>query len=135
MLAFARAELLDVGYEMEYAHAVKWTAQPATAIPARVSRAPPAQTAHADCLGCSAPTPLAENDVGDVATRAPCCCTYFYSSSDGLPGVPRAPRAPIPADTTCPYVILAVPTLAGRGLFLYGLCDDDPCLQRTCEQE
>ena len=73
--------------------------------------------------------------MGDPATRPPCCCTYFHSSSDGPPGVPRASRAPIPADTTYPYVILAVPTLAGRGLFLYGLCDDDPCLQRTCEQE
>ena len=120
---------------MDYARTVKWAAQPLTAIPARVSRAPPAQTAHADCLERPTPTPIAENDVDDPATRPPCCCTYFHSSSDGLPGVPRASRAPIPADTTYPYVILAVPTLAGRGLFLYGLCDDDPCLQRTCEQE
>ena len=67
----------------------KWTAQHAIAIPARVSRAPPAQTAHADCLDRPAPTPLAENDVGDVATRAPCCFSYFYSSSDGPPGVPE----------------------------------------------
>ena len=119
---------------MESAHAVKWTAQHATAIPARVSLAPPAQTAHAGCLGRPAPTPLAENDVGDVATRAPCCFSYFYSSSDGLPGAPRASLVPIPADTTYPYVILAVPTSDGRGLFPYGLCDDDPCLQRTCEQ-
>ena len=59
---------------------------------------------------------------------------YFQRSSDGLPGVPRAPRAPNTAGATYPYVILAVPTLAGRGLVLYGLCDDDPCLQRTCEQ-
>ena len=112
----------------------KWTAQHAMAIPARVSRAPPAQTAHADCLDRPAPTPLAKNDVGDVATRAPCYGSYFYSSSDGPPVVPRASNAPIPAGVTYPYVILAVPTSDGRGLFLYGLCDDDPCLQRTCEQ-
>ena len=119
---------------MDLCARVKWTAQLAKAILARVSRAPPAQTAHADCLDRSAPTPLAENDVGDVATRAPCCFSYFYSSSDGPPGVPRAPRMPNTAGATYPYVILAVPTLAGRGLVLYGLCDDDPCLQRTCEQ-
>ena len=119
---------------MDLCARVKWTAQLAKAILARVSRAPPAQTAHADCLDRSAPTPLAENDVGDVATRAPCCFSYFYSSSDGPPGVPRASNAPIPAGATYPYVILAVPTSDGRGLFLYGLCDDDPCLQRTCEQ-
>ena len=60
---------------------------------------------------------------------------YFQRSSDGLPGVSRAPRMPNTAGATYPYVILAVPTSDGRGLFLYGLCDDDPCLQRTCEQE
>ena len=59
---------------------------------------------------------------------------YFQRSSDGLPGVSRAPRMPNAAGATYPYVILAVPTSDGRGLFLYGLCDDDPCLQRTCEQ-
>ena len=118
---------------MDLCTRVKWTAQLAKAILARFSRAPPAQTAHADCLERPTPTPIAENDVDDPATRPPCCCTYFHSSSDGLPGVPRASRAPIPADTTYPYVILAVPTLAGRGLVLYGLCDDEPCLQRTCE--
>ena len=48
--------------------------------------------------------------------------------------MPRAPRMPNTAGATYPYVILAVPTSDGRGLFLYGLCDDDPCLQRTCEQ-
>ena len=69
----------------------EWTAQHAMAIPARVSRAPPAQTAHADCLDRPAPTPLAVNDVGDMATRAPCCGSYFQRSSDGLPG--RAARA------------------------------------------
>ena len=119
---------------MDLCARVKWTAQLAKAILARVSRAPPAQTAHADCLDRSAPTPLAENDVGDVATRAPCCFSYFYSSSDGPPGVPRASNAPIPAGATYPYVILAVPPSPWRERFLYGLCDDEPCLQRTCEQ-
>ena len=119
---------------MDLCARVKWTAQLAKAILARVSRAPPAQTAHADCLERPTPTPIAENDVDDPATRPPCCCTYFHSSSDGPPGVPRAPRMPNTAGATYPYVILAVPTSDGRGLFLYGLCDDDPCLQRTCEQ-
>ena len=119
---------------MDLCARVKWTAQLAKAILARVSRAPPAQTAHADSLDRSAPTPLAENDVGDVATRAPCCGSYFHSSSDGPPGVPRVPCAPDTAGATYPYVILAVPPSPGRELVLYGLCDDDPCLQRTCEQ-
>ena len=59
---------------------------------------------------------------------------YFQRSSDGLPGVPRAPRAPHTAGATYSYVILAVPPSPGRELFVCDLCDDDPCLQRTCEQ-
>ena len=58
----------------------------------------------------------------------------FQRSSAGLPGVPRAPRAPYTAGATYSYLILVAPPSPGRELFVRGLCNDESCLQRTCEQ-